>query len=548
MAGKHAAAGPARGSAIAAFVLVLAVVLAGGGWALKRQLTGALAPSAGDIVSTSCPGGASVRVTAAREVVDAVRAAAKRVSLGRACTTFEVSAADSRLAANALGQTGAPQVWIPDSSTWLDGVAAQDATTWKAAGSVTTSPIVLATPESRLAAVGRPASWASVVNGTLQMSMADPDKDTSSRLAYLASRSGSAPKLDLSTGARLILMSRFAKASSAAILADQGGAAGEPFPLSEQQLASYVQEHPDTALRAVVPRGGTLSMNYPFLVSAKATAGQASAATALASELTSDASQAQLTAAGFRTSDHGPSIGGTSLPAVRELTAPAPADRLAAIQQWDVLRTDMRMLAVMDVSGSMRDPSGTGSLTRFQVLQGAAVKALQILPAGSKVGGWLFSTAQGGPKQDWRVLSPIDRLDQQVGSTTHRAKLATLVRGSTKYLGGDTGLYDTTLAAYRDMIRTWEGGYINSVVVMTDGVNDDTTGGISLAQLLASLRSEGNKAKPVRIITIGMGEADPSALKQISAATGGTSYIANSPADIQRVFVEALLARPLPTS
>ena len=34
-----------------------------------------------------------------------------------------------------------------------------------------------------------------------------------------------------------------------------------------------------------------------------------------------------------------------------------------------------------------------------------------------------------------------------------------------------------------------------------------------------------------------------SALQQISAATGGTSYIANTPQDIERILVEALLAR-----
>ena len=47
----------------------------------------------------------------------------------------------------------------------------------------------------------------------------------------------------------------------------------------------------------------------------------------------------------------------------------------------------------------------------------------------------------------------------------------------------------------------------------------------------------------MRVITIGMGEADPAAIKAISRATGGTWYIANTPADIQRVFVQALLAR-----
>ena len=68
-------------------------------------------------------------------------------------------------------------------------------------------------------------------------------------------------------------------------------------------------------------------------------------------------------------------------------------------------------------------------------------------------------------------------------------------------------------------------------------------GGLSLDQLLSELDSAKDPSRPVRIITIGMGEADPSALQQISAATGGTSYIANTPQDIERILVEALLAR-----
>lgn len=66
---------------------------------------------------------------------------------------------------------------------------------------------------------------------------------------------------------------------------------------------------------------------------------------------------------------------------------------------------------------------------------------------------------------------------------------------------------------------------------------------LSRKQLLDKLAAARDPKRPVRVVTIGMGEADARALKAISQATGGTSYIANTPQDIQRVFVEARLAR-----
>ncbi len=93
------------------------------------------------------------------------------------------------------------------------------------------------------------------------------------------------------------------------------------------------------------------------------------------------------------------------------------------------------------------------------------------------------------------------------------------------------------------MVAEYDPAHVNSVVIMTDGKNDDPGGGLDLTQLLATIKSTSRGDRPVRIITIGMGEADPTSLKAISRATGGTSYIANTPADIQRVFVQALLAR-----
>jgi hypothetical protein len=95
----------------------------------------------------------------------------------------------------------------------------------------------------------------------------------------------------------------------------------------------------------------------------------------------------------------------------------------------------------------------------------------------------------------------------------------------------------------RSSAREYDDDYVNSVVIMTDGKNDDPGGGLDLKRLLARTRATSKGDRPVRVITIGMGEADPAAIKAISRATGGTWYIANTPADIQRVFVQALLAR-----
>jgi hypothetical protein len=138
------------------------------------------------------------------------------------------------------------------------------------------------------------------------------------------------------------------------------------------------------------------------------------------------------------------------------------------------------------------------------------------------------------------------RLDTSVGSIDQREVLRRIITTTKPNPKGDTGLYDSTLAAFRQANKNWSSGYVNSVVVMTDGVNDDSTGGIDLNGLLAALKREYNKDRPVRIVTIGMGEADTRALQLIAKATGATSYLANTPEDIETVLVKALLARPLP--
>ena len=194
------------------------------------------------------------------------------------------------------------------------------------------------------------------------------------------------------------------------------------------------------------------------------------------------------------------------------------------------------------VSGSMRWAAGNS--TRIDLLQKATLDALAILPDGSQIGAWVFSTARGPNREDWEPIAPMRVLNDNVDGKVHRTILSDEITGINKRLGGDTGLYDTALAAFLEVQKGFDERYVNSVVLITDGENDDSTGGLSLKQLLAELKAKSDPQRPVRIITIGIGpDTDPSALQAISDATDGTSYVALQPKDIETVFFRALLAR-----
>src|SRR5262249_4441922 len=104
-----------------------------------------------------------------------------------------------------------------------------------------------------------------------------------------------------------------------------------------------------------------------------------------------------------------------------------------------------------------------------------------------------------------------------------------------------TALYDSILAAFNDAQKTYLPSSVNVLIVLTDG--DDANSNISLQPLLNDLRQKQDAAAPVHIITIAYGaDANTTALKQIAAATGGTSFSASDPRSIGTVYISALSA------
>ena len=208
---------------------------------------------------------------------------------------------------------------------------------------------------------------------------------------------------------------------------------------------------------------------------------------------------------------------------------------------WQVLTVPSSILAVLDASGSMDFETGAG--TRMQVAVSAARTALGVFPDRARVGAWLFSIDQGGPGQDYRELEPLRPLGATVGGGTQRQALDAAISRAVDETEGGTGLYDTTLAAYREAVKRFDDGYFNSVVIISDGANDDP-GSLKLNGLLEALEKERDPGRPVRIIAIGVSEdADMAALEKIAAATQGAAYAAADPRDILQVMSKALLGR-----
>jgi hypothetical protein len=128
------------------------------------------------------------------------------------------------------------------------------------------------------------------------------------------------------------------------------------------------------------------------------------------------------------------------------------------------------VLAVFDISGSMTTKVPTaGGLTRAEVTQGAAKQGLGLFDDKWSVGVWLFSTELEG-KRPWKEIVPISPL------SAARPELAASIAQIVPKKNGATGLYDTALAAYKEVQGVWQDGRVNSVILFTDGINETRAG------------------------------------------------------------------------
>jgi hypothetical protein len=278
----------------------------------------------------------------------------------------------------------------------------------------------------------------------------------------------------------------------------------------------------------------------------RASGSKDAAVTAVVSRLRSADARAAVIAAGFRdASGTGPADAGSGTGIQKVAPGALPLDPTQTQQlltQISKLAAPSRILAVFDVSTSMNGRVGNG--TRATLERDAAKSALGLIPDTSAIGLWDFAYHLNGG-DDWRELVPTRGLSEQADGHSQRDLLAGALDKLPDSLSpGGTGLYDTTLAAVRSARNSYDPAAVNSVLLVTDGANDDDDTGTQLDQLISTLKSEADPNKPVKVIAVGLGpDADLGALKQIASATGGASYSAVNPADLQNVLFDALRQR-----
>jgi len=217
------------------------------------------------------------------------------------------------------------------------------------------------------------------------------------------------------------------------------------------------------------------------------------------------------------------------------------------VGQLEELGRPARVLVVVDASASVRAVTATGA-TWAQVTQDAVTGALGQFPDASSVGLWFFAVAPGrdagGEATDHVEVVPLRPLDPARAGVDQRGELAAGAATLTRRLTpGGTGLFDTALAAVRSVRDGYDPEAMNTVVLVTDGAQDDP-GALGLDELVATLRAEQDPERPVRVVTIGIsGDVDAAELTAIAQATGGAAYLAEQPEDLAAMLADALRRR-----
>lgn len=525
----------------AALVIVLAA------WASVSWINAALG-------SQTCDSPVVLEVAAAPAIAPTLGTLAGAGSAG-SCAEVRVSARDSAAYAEILANPPPgvlPQVWIPESSFWLGRAQARGAFTVPETGaSIATSPVVIGLTEAAAGNLGwpqKPVAWADLLGtgSTLPVGIPDPAADPVGVAGLIGVQSATASRPDAGPAESLVLrrLTKYVvpRASDLYLrLPEAGGGANSlpAFLTSEQALLRQnARGAAATPLVASYPGPTVPTLDFPYVLLPGAEKAEADAATRFLDRLLRPDARDALQKAGFRDPDGAapgdpqPTASRVSTEAKTPVAMPGEDDLVQVLSRWTGVQLSSRMLAVIDISGSMNERT-PGGQTRLTLMMQAGQEGVGLLLDATELGIWVFSTRLEGDR-DYQVLVPTGPLSEQ------RTRIIGALGGIKAKPDGDTGLYDTTLAAYQEARRTWMPGRINIVLIATDGRNDDDNS-ISRPALIAELRKLADPRRPLPILFMGLGDGiDVNELNEIAAAVDGRVYVARQPGDIRGIFFAAL--------
>lgn len=531
-------------------------------------------------VNRDCGGSLRITLATAPELAPAVREATRQwletaPEVDGSCVEARVSGVDPAHVAAAIADhhggeldlagvrpsgTAPPHVWIPDARTWVTRVGAVDRAVFeRGSQSIATSPVVLALPEPDARAEGWPGTrlgWEYALAGMdanppVPVAVIEPRRSAVGLSGLLAmgeiadaaaTNAGKDPDTAVLGTYRALSLARAATPDELLSRLPRDPDAEQRIRaalLSEQEVRAYNAASPRIPLAAVYPDPAPPALDYPYAVLGGLTPAESRAAAQLRTWLLGRTARTVFGRYGFRTPAGTVGAGfptgdGPPLEPVAPARTIEPETLDAALGAWAEVSQTSRVLAVIDVSGSMAEPVPTaGGLTRLEVTRRAATSGLGLFTDNSELGLWVFSTRLDGDK-DYRELVPVSPLG------TARKEIAAALKKATAKPGGATGLYDTIAAAYATMVAEYDPQRSNTVVVMTDGVNEDSDG-LSQKQLLKKLRALSDPAKPVHVVILGIGpEVDKHELTAVTEATGGGVFVATDPSKIGEIFLRAL--------
>ncbi|MFI9757539.1 substrate-binding and VWA domain-containing protein [Streptomyces sp. NPDC051963] len=521
-----------------------------------------------------------LKLAAAPDMAPALREAAKRAreddvtSDGR-CVAVSVTSRDAYKVADTLatGRKADIQVWVPDSDVWVQRATADSsATQVTPAGRVASTPVGVAMVPAAAKSLGWPKrtySWIELAGAALQedgvrLGAADPARSATGLLA-LTQLGTAAPKIkggDTQAAALMKTLSQRTSDSDTQVLDtlprdSSGTEQGNPkrnqaLILTEQAAFAYNSADAGAgSLDMFYPTDGSPRLDYPYTLvdQARLSTDENRAAIRFMTYLRQPEQRRLLEKYGFRTSDDDVSEAlvtkaGGGRPQPYTQSAARPADEIAlqeALGTWTITVQSARITTVVDASSSMSEPVGNTGQTRMDVTKASLLQALATFTPEDEIGLWDFSTKLDGAK-DYRVLAPTERLGDRAGDGTQRDRLSAAFSALAPVPNGATGLYDTTLAAYRAATTSYGEGKFNALVILTDGVNQDP-GSISRADLVDQLKQLTNPERPVPLIMIAVGpDADREEAELIAKATGGSGHEVSDPAQIHSVILQAIVA------
>ncbi len=524
------------------------VLVAGAGVAyLARAQARDLLPWSGPAACSPAP----VSVVVAPEVLGAVqevlRSADGRRVTRTACVSVTVTSQDPQQTVAAIAVLPPdrwPQLWIPDSSLWVERVGALRVNN---DGSFATSPVVLAATPPVLERTGwsdAPPRWASALDSATDV-VTPLRQSAPGLLAMLAVLRDIGPGPAHARATALLTRQR----NDPVTLDDAVASAAEspakaPLLVTTEQAVSAANLTAESdVLRPVYPADGCPVLDYPVIRvdPQRWDAARRAAVQAVVDTLLGPLARTAALAAGFRDADGFPSSGSPTVTAQLGTVEPASSDDLAALLQLlDGARQPSRVLAVVDVSTSMTAAVGPG-VTRISVVRDVGRAAMTQLPSPTAMGVWLFAAQLSG-SSSWVQAIGTAPLDTPSSAGSQRDRISGLfTRLPTMLRPGGTALYATVMAAMARARADYDPAAANVVVLLTDGTNDDSAGP-TLAEAVARLTKQSGDANAVRLIAIGVGpQADMAALRALAGATPhGRAIHALSAGQLQTALFSAL--------